>query len=96
VFFLIPTILFAQEVTLFQQFNGQFDYLSFGNTLNIGENGSCDEGFDTATFNLTQQNDLISTNSNDVITYYTTLEDTILIKMKFQTQVTFKILKTLN
>ena len=66
-FFLIPTILFAQEVTLFQQFNGQFDYLSFGNTLNIGENGSCDEGFDTATFNLTQQNDLISTNSNDVI-----------------------------
>ena len=39
-FFLIPTILFAQEITLFQQFNGQFDYLSFGNTLNIGENGS--------------------------------------------------------
>tara|TARA_B100000809_G_C15136844_1_gene531010 strand:- start:2288 stop:4729 length:2442 start_codon:yes stop_codon:yes gene_type:complete len=37
--FLIPTILFAQEVTLFQQFNGRFDYLSFGNTLNIGENG---------------------------------------------------------
>jgi gliding motility-associated-like protein len=39
-FFLISTILFAQEVTLFQQFNGRFDYLSFGNTLNIGENGS--------------------------------------------------------
>lgn len=37
--FLIPTLLFAQEVTLFQQFNGRFDYLSFGNTLNIGENG---------------------------------------------------------
>ena len=40
----------------------------------------CDEGFDTATFNLTQQNDLISTNSNDIITYYITLEDTILIQ----------------
>ena len=38
--FLFPTLLFSQEVTLFQQFNGQFDYLSFGNTLNIGENGS--------------------------------------------------------
>ncbi len=38
--FLSPTLLFSQEVTLFQQFNGQFDYLSFGNTLNIGENGS--------------------------------------------------------
>ena len=40
----------------------------------------CNEGFDTATFNLTQQNDLISTNSNDIITYYITLEDTILIE----------------
>ena len=39
-FFLIPAILFAQEITLFQQFNGRYDYLSFGNTLNIGENGS--------------------------------------------------------
>ena len=38
--FLFSTLLFSQEVTLFQQFNGQFDYLSFGNTLNIGENGS--------------------------------------------------------
>ena len=39
-FFLIPAILFAQEITLFQQFNGRYDYLSFGNTLNIGENGN--------------------------------------------------------
>ncbi len=29
----------AQEVTLFQQFNGHYDYLAFGNTLNLEENG---------------------------------------------------------
>lgn len=28
----------AQEIELFQQFNGRFDYLAFGNTLNTGEN----------------------------------------------------------
>ncbi|MCF6308770.1 MAG: gliding motility-associated C-terminal domain-containing protein [Flavobacteriaceae bacterium] len=37
----------------------------------------CDEGFDTATFDLTVQNDLISTDPNDIITYYTTLENAI-------------------
>jgi gliding motility-associated-like protein len=35
---LIPGFLIGQEVELFQQFNGRFDYLSFGNTLNTGEN----------------------------------------------------------
>lgn len=39
---------------------------------------TCDEGFDTATFNLTQQNDLISTDINDIITYFTTIENAIL------------------
>ena len=38
--------------------------------------------FDTATFNLTQQNDLISTNINDIITYYISLEDVILNENK--------------
>jgi len=38
---------------------------------------TCDEGFDSATFNLTGQNDLISTGSNDMITYFTTLENAI-------------------
>jgi len=41
----IPTILCAQEIELFEQFNGRYDYLSFGNTLNLSENGggvSCD------------------------------------------------------
>ena len=41
--FLIPSFLLAQEVTLFQQFNGRYDYLSFGNTLNLEENGALNE-----------------------------------------------------
>jgi len=36
----IPVFLFAQEVALFQQFNGHYDYKAFGNTLNTQENGS--------------------------------------------------------
>src|SRR5690606_13643405 len=35
---LTNNILFSQENTLFQQFNVQYDYLAFGNTLNSGEN----------------------------------------------------------
>ncbi|OUR92248.1 hypothetical protein A9Q87_07140 [Flavobacteriales bacterium 34_180_T64] len=31
---------FAQDIELFQQFNGQYDYTAIGNTLNIVENGS--------------------------------------------------------
>ncbi|MBL4663422.1 MAG: hypothetical protein JKY22_07685, partial [Flavobacteriaceae bacterium] len=37
--FVIPSIFSAQEIELFQQFNGRYDYLSFGNTLNLQENG---------------------------------------------------------
>ncbi len=37
---ILPTFLIAQDVALFQQFNGQYDYLAFGNTLNLTENGS--------------------------------------------------------
>ncbi|WP_273290609.1 gliding motility-associated C-terminal domain-containing protein [Winogradskyella sp.] len=32
--------LFAQDISLFQQFNGRYDYVAIGNTLNIQENGS--------------------------------------------------------
>ena len=31
--------LFAQDVSLFQQFNGRYDYIAIGNTLNTVENG---------------------------------------------------------
>ena len=37
-FFIIPALLFSQDISLFQQFNGNYDYLAFGNTLNTGEN----------------------------------------------------------
>ncbi|WP_299129010.1 gliding motility-associated C-terminal domain-containing protein [uncultured Winogradskyella sp.] len=32
--------LFAQDISLFQQFNGRYDYIAIGNTLNIAENGT--------------------------------------------------------
>jgi len=41
--FSIPLV--AQDVSLFQQFNGRYDYTAIGNTLNIAENeasGPCD------------------------------------------------------
>ncbi|MGV6827915.1 MAG: T9SS type B sorting domain-containing protein [Flavobacteriales bacterium] len=38
-FFLISFLSFSQNIELYQQFNGHYDYLAFGNTLNIEENG---------------------------------------------------------
>lgn len=37
----------------------------------------CDEGMNTGTFDLTQQHEYISTDSNDVITYFTTYENAV-------------------
>ncbi|MFK5983068.1 MAG: CARDB domain-containing protein, partial [Flavobacteriaceae bacterium] len=36
--FLFPFFIFSQQVDLFQQFNGRFDFTAFGNTLNESEN----------------------------------------------------------
>lgn len=36
---LLPSLFYAQEVSIFQQFNGHYDYIAFGNTLNLEENG---------------------------------------------------------
>jgi gliding motility-associated-like protein len=38
-FLSITTVLLAQDVSLYQQFNGRYDYTAFGNTMNIVENG---------------------------------------------------------
>jgi gliding motility-associated-like protein len=38
--FSITQPLFAQDVSLYQQFNGRFDYTAIGNTMNTVENGS--------------------------------------------------------
>lgn len=37
---LICNVAFSQDISLYQQFNGHYDYTAFGNTLNIAENGS--------------------------------------------------------
>ena len=37
-FFLTPTLLLAQDIDLFQQFNGKYDFTVIGNTLNPGPN----------------------------------------------------------
>ena len=42
---LVSPAFFSQEISLFKQFNGHYDYTSFGNTLNIQENGSGGECF---------------------------------------------------
>jgi hypothetical protein len=40
VFWFLPISLVAQEpIELFEQFNGQYDFTAFGNTLNLAENG---------------------------------------------------------
>lgn len=33
-------VVFAQDISLFRQFSGNYDYLAFGNTLNLMENGT--------------------------------------------------------
>jgi gliding motility-associated-like protein len=38
ILFFLPVALLAQEIELFQQFNGHYDYYAFGNTLNLTEN----------------------------------------------------------
>ncbi|MBT8258781.1 MAG: gliding motility-associated C-terminal domain-containing protein [Bacteroidia bacterium] len=38
ILFLLPLLAISQEIQLFEQFNGRFDYLAIGNTLNQFEN----------------------------------------------------------
>ncbi|WP_179352646.1 gliding motility-associated C-terminal domain-containing protein [Winogradskyella vidalii] len=40
VLFNLPLSLEAQDIELFQQFNGRYDYTAIGNTLNTGENNN--------------------------------------------------------
>lgn len=37
---LICNVIFSQDIELYKQFNGSYDYLAFGNTLNEDENGT--------------------------------------------------------
>ncbi len=37
--FLLSSVVFSQDISLYHQFNGHYDYTAFGNTLNVEENG---------------------------------------------------------
>lgn len=58
--------LLAQDVSLFQQFNGRYDYVAIGNTLNTVENGS----FAPCVIQTSSSADLnLNTNQNVVAAY---------------------------
>ena len=63
------------------EFNNDNDsYTVFGSIPPLGELPdlvACDEGFNMATFDLTEQNENISGDPNDIITYYTNEPDAI-------------------
>jgi len=59
---LLPFCLFSQEVSLMNQLNGRYDFVFFGNTLNINENGT---GQPCAI--LTSSSSTLSLNPSDVI-----------------------------
>ena len=40
ILFLVPKISICQDITLYEQLNGRYDYTAIGNTLNLNENGS--------------------------------------------------------
>jgi gliding motility-associated-like protein len=58
--------LIAQDISLFQQFNGRYDYLAIGNTLNLQENGA----FPTCSILTSSSADLNLTGSQNVVAAY--------------------------
>lgn len=56
-------ILYAQDISVYQQFNGRVDFLMIGNTLNLREN----EGADNQCFILTNSSASLNLNANDQI-----------------------------
>jgi gliding motility-associated-like protein len=59
---LITSAIFGQDVSLFQQFNGKYDFVFIGNTLNPIENS-----FQTTPAVLTSSSAQLSLNTNDEI-----------------------------
>ena len=59
-----PFLSFGQDIELFQQFNGRYDYTAIGNTLNLEENetgSTCDIlTTSSATLNLNSDQDIIA------------------------------------
>ena len=59
-FFLVSTFLSAQNIDLFQQFNGNYDFTAIGNTLNTGPNGCNILTQSSANLTLTANQDIIA------------------------------------
>ncbi|NNM23012.1 MAG: hypothetical protein HKO54_05615, partial [Flavobacteriaceae bacterium] len=63
------------------EFNNEFEIVEEFGTIppipTLPDLLECDEGFDIATFDLTIQNELISSDPNDAISFFTTLENAI-------------------
>lgn len=61
---LIYNVALSQDISLYQQFNGHYDYIAFGNTLNIEENGSNSDCTILTTsgayFNLEPQQEIVA------------------------------------
>jgi len=60
--FLIPLTIFAQDVSLLQQFNGRYDFTFVGNTLNPNENS-----YMSVPEINTSSSSTLNLNSNDVV-----------------------------
>lgn len=58
--------LIAQDVSLFQQFNGRYDYVAIGNTLNTEENGS----YSNCTILTSSSAELILDPSQNIVAAY--------------------------
>ncbi|SDW56776.1 gliding motility-associated C-terminal domain-containing protein [Aequorivita viscosa] len=60
----IYNVALSQDISLYQQFNGHYDYIDFGNTLNIAENGSNSDCTILTTsgayFNLEPQQEIVA------------------------------------
>ncbi|QQX75652.1 MULTISPECIES: gliding motility-associated C-terminal domain-containing protein [Aequorivita] len=60
----IFTGVFSQDISLFRQFNGQYDYTAFGNTLNVEENGQGGQCFiltsSSANFQLQSNQEVVA------------------------------------
>lgn len=69
------------EIFELNDFNNEFNItVEFGSIPPISELPNillCNEGFDIATFNLTEQDDLISSHSDDIVTYYESENDAL-------------------
>jgi gliding motility-associated-like protein len=66
VFSFFPKINFGQDISLYQQFNGRYDYTAIGNTLNSVENGP----FSLCTINTSSSATLNIPNNQTIVAAY--------------------------